>query len=156
VERYGSNPFNAIGSRMLFNLRSLLYAVGVVPPDLFVVGVVATVMLWWQRWRFSERDLVGVLVAVALLFGYSHSYDLAALVLLAPSFWRHLHRRPGPAMVALAMFAVVTFPNSVLERFGSDVLVHARVAIVLAAVGWLLALSARAVESVPEPQRTAA
>lgn len=142
VGRYGSNEFNAVGTRMLFNLRSLLYAAGVHVPDLFALGFVATGALWWLRHRLTARDVLGLLLGTALLFGYGHSYDLAALAVLIPLFWRHLHARAAASLLALALLAAITFPNSALERFHIDLLLHARVALVAGALGWLVALSA--------------
>ncbi len=142
VERYGSHPFNAVGTRMLFNLRSLLHALGLRLPDLFVVGLVATGALWYWRRRLTDRDLLPMLLAVALLFGYSHSYDLAALTVMIGAFWRHLHDRAAAALVALGLLLAISFPNSLLERFEIDVLLHARVALVVAALAWLVRASA--------------
>jgi hypothetical protein len=146
VGRYGGHEYNAVGTRMLFNLRSLLYAAGVRVPDLFALGFVATGALWWLRRRLTERDVLGLLLGAALLFGYAHSYDLAALVVLIPLFWRHLHARPTGSLVALGLLVAIAFPNSMLERFRSDLLLHARVALVAGALGWLAALSAAAAE----------
>jgi len=150
VGRYGSHEYNAVGTRMLFNLRSLLYAVGVRVPDLFALGFVATGILWWLRHRLTDRDVLGLLLGTALIFGYGHSYDLAALVVLIPLFWRHLHQRPTASLVALGLLVAIAFPNSMLERFQSDVLLHARVALVAGALGWLAALSASEAEAEAE------
>jgi hypothetical protein len=94
-------------------------------PDLFVVGFVATLALWHYRRVFSERDLLGCLIGMALLFGYSHSYDLAALVVLIPVFWRHLRTRAPASLVALGLLFVISFPNSLLVGFDSELLLHA-------------------------------
>jgi hypothetical protein len=144
VARYGDYPQNAFGSRMLFNLRSLLHAVGIGTPDLSAVGLLATLALWWYRRSFAERDLLALLIGAALLFGSSHSYDLAALVVLVPAFWRYLHPRAWAALAALALLLAISFPNSMLERFHVDLLLHARVALVVGALLWLMALSADA------------
>ncbi len=142
IGRYGTHPYNTLGSRMLFNLRSLFHAVGMDTPDLFVVGFVATLALWHYRRVFSERDLLGCLIGMALLFGYSHSYDLAALVVLIPVFWRHLRTRAPASLVALGLLFVISFPNSLLVGFDSELLLHARVVFAAGALIWLLVLSA--------------
>ncbi len=144
VGRYGDHPHNALGTRMLFNLRSFFHAVGIATPDLFVVGFLATVALWWSRQRFADRDLLALLIGVTLLFGYSHSYDLAALAVLIPVFWRYLHPRAWASLVALGLLFAISFPNSILEHFHSEVLLHARVMLLAGALLWLMVLSTNA------------
>jgi len=126
-----------------------LHAAGVHVPDLFVLGFVATGVLWWIRRELTGRDVLGLLLGVALLFGYGHSYDLAALAVLIPLFWRHLHGRAAASLVALGLLIAITFPNSMLERFQSDLVLHARVAVVVGALAWLVGLSAAEVEASP-------
>jgi hypothetical protein len=149
IARYGMHWYNVIGTRMLFNLRSLFHAAGLETPDLFVVGLVVTLALWWSRRRVTERDVLPLLIGIAMLFGLAHSYDVAALSLLIPAFWRHLHRRPLGGLVALGLLFAITFPNSQLERFGSELLLHARVALTAGALVWLGMLSAAEAAGIP-------
>jgi len=132
---------------MLFNLRSLFHAAGIEIPDLFAVGFLVAAALWRWRRRVTERDVLPLLIGTALLFGFAHGYDVAALSLLIPAFWRHLHRRPVAGLAALGLLVAIAFPNSLLERFGSELLLHARVALTAGALVWLVALSAA--EAVP-------
>ena len=141
---YGAHSSNALGSRMLFNVQSLLYAAGVTTPSLFALGAIGTLALWYWRHAFVEDDLIGVLLGITLLFGYGHSYDIAALVLLIPAFWRRVHDSAAASAVALTMLFAISFPNSVLEPAGSLLLLHARVAVLCVALVWLLWLSADA------------
>lgn len=160
--RYGAHTSNALGSRMLFNVQSLLYAAGITTPSLFAFGAIGTLALWYWRRAFVEDDLIGVLLGITLLFGYGHSYDIAALVLLIPAFWRRVHDSPAASAVALVMLFAIAFPNSVLEPYGSLLLLHARVAVLCAALAWLLWLSAdaarerREYHGVPDLRPTAA
>jgi hypothetical protein len=142
--KYGGEAHNAVGSRMLFNLQSFLWAVGVTTPNLLPLGFVATLAVWYRRHAFVADDLIGILLAITMLFGYGHSYDVAALVLLIPAFWRRVHADPRAAAVALAMLVAISFPNSVLEPLGLPLVLHARVAVLCAALVWLLLLSAGA------------
>lgn len=144
IAQYMEASYNALTSRMVFGVRSLLLALGVGAPNLLGLGILATLVLFAFRARVVERDLIGVLVGCGLLFGYAHGYDLAALALVIPAFWCHLRGRPAAAGIALALLVGITFPNSVLERFDSAVLLHARVVLVLAALAWLVVLSAEA------------
>jgi len=141
---YGVHASNALGSRMLFNLQSLLFAVGITTPSLIVFGLIGTLALWYWRHVFVENDLLGVVLGITLLFGYGHSYDIAALVLLIPAFWRRVHDSAAASAVALTMLFAISFPNSVLEPYGSLLLLHARVAVLCVALVWLLWLSADA------------
>lgn len=149
IGRYGTHWYNALGTRMLFNLRSLFHAAGIEIPDLIVLGFVVTVVLWWYRRRLTERDVLPLLIGSVMLFGLAHGYDVAALSVLIPAFWRHLHRRPLAGLAALAMLVAIAFPNSLLERFGSELLLHARVALTAAALVWLGAESAAEAAGVP-------
>jgi hypothetical protein len=142
VANYAAAPQNALGSRMVFNLQAFLLTLGIATPNLLVLGVAATIALFAFRTRLAERDLLGVLVGLGLVFGYGHGYDLAALVVLVPAFWCRLRERPGAAGVALALLVGISFPNSLLERLGSPVVLHARVLLVMAALAWLVVLGA--------------
>jgi hypothetical protein len=151
---YGGDAHNALGSRMLFNLQSLLWALGIATPNLLGIGVLATIATWWWRDALAEADVIGVLLGITLLFGYGHSYDVAALVALIPAFWRRVRDDRGAAAVALAMLFAISFPNSVLEPLGIPLLLHARVAVLCAALFWLLRLGvadARSADVVAAP-----
>ena len=144
LRKYGGDAHNALGSRYLFNMESLLWALGVPTPNLLGVGLIATVGLWYRRDAFVADDLLAALVAITMLFGYGHSYDVAVLVLMIPAFWRRVHDDPSASAAALAMLGAICFPNSALAPLGIPFLVHARVAVLCAALVWLLRLSAAA------------
>lgn len=144
VAHYAGAPQNAVGSRMVFNLRSLLYACGLHSPDFLGLGVVATLALFAARERFAAREILGLLIGFGLVFGYGHGYDLAALVVLVPAFWVHLRERPYAAGGALVLLAGITFPNRLLLPLGSEPLLHLRVVLVMLALGWLAALGVAA------------
>jgi hypothetical protein len=101
------------------------------------------VMLWYYRSSISDADILGILVAVSLLFGFTHSYDIAALTPLVPAFWRHVHGSPTGSVWALGLMLVITVPNSTFEPFHLPLLAQARVVALCAALTWLLAMSIR-------------
>src|SRR5262249_27506490 len=142
---YVSGPYNVLGSRMVFGLRNLLYAAGIDAPNLLLAPILLCAVLWHFRSSVSDQDVLAILVSLALLFGFAHSYDIAALAPLVPAFWRHVRTRAAASLVALIAMAVVTFPNSLLESYASPWLLHARVLALCAVLFWLVLMSAKQV-----------
>src|SRR5262249_40031186 len=126
-----------------FGLRNLLYAAGIDAPNLLPVPIVLCGILWHFRSSVADEDLLPILVSLALLFGFAHSYDIAALAPLVPAFWRHVHTRPAASLCALGSMLIVTFPNSLLEPYASQWLFHVRVLALSAVLCWLVLLSAK-------------
>ena len=143
MRAYVSGPYNVLGSRMVFGLRNLLYAAGIDAPNLLPVPIVLCGILWHFRSSVADEDLLPILVSLALLFGFAHSYDIAALAPLVPAFWRHVHTRPAASLCALGSMLIVTFPNSLLEPYASQWLFHVRVLALSAVLCWLVLLSAK-------------
>jgi len=141
--RYAAGPYNTLGSRMIFGLGNVLAITGIATSFLLPVGMLVVGCLWYYRTSLADEDLLALLVGLSILFGYSHSYDIAALMPLVPAFWRHVHSRVVPSLFALALFLVVTLPNSLLEPYVSPLLLQLRVAALLAALCWLMALSVK-------------
>ena len=156
VAVYMEAAYNALTSRMVFGFRSFLIALGVDAPNLLPLGIVATLVLFAFRSRLEQADVLGLLVGSGLLFGYAHGYDLAALVVLIPAFWCRLRGRPVAVTLALALMLGVTFPNSVLEPLGSDVLLHGRALLVVAVLVWLVVLGLEDARTEPARQLDAA
>ncbi len=64
--------FNVLGSGAVFSIQNLLYAAGIKVSQLFPLGIILTGLLWWYRSRLIIDDVVGILVAISLLFGLAH------------------------------------------------------------------------------------
>src|SRR5262249_56759100 len=116
---------------------------GLVPPVLWPLALLIIGWLWWSRASVVDDDLLAILVGLSLLFGFAHSYDIAALVPLVPAYWRHVHGRPAASALALGLMVVVTLPNSLLEPYVSPLVLHLRVLALCVAVGWLMVMSLR-------------
>src|SRR5262249_40206032 len=97
---YVGGPYNVLGSRMVFGWRNFLYSAGVHAPDLLPVGIIFCGLLWHLRSNLADRDVLPILVSLGLLFGFTHSYDMAALAPLVPAFWRHVHTRATASFLA--------------------------------------------------------
>jgi len=133
---------NVLGSGAVFSIQNLLYAAGIKVPQLFPLAIVLTGLLWWYRSRLIIDDVVGILVAISLLFGLAHHYDLVALAPLVAAFWRHVHNRPGAALVAIALMLAMLFPRAYLMTFvHNELLLQYRVPLLLGATIWLLLMS---------------
>jgi hypothetical protein len=141
--RYRAGPYNLLGSRMVFGLGNVLYVAGIDVPLLLPAAFLIVGVLWYSLRGVPAADLLAILVGLALLFGFSHSYDIAALIPLVPAFWRHVHERAAASVVALGLMLVVTLPNSLLESHVSPLFLHLRVVALCVAVGWLMAMSTR-------------
>ena len=147
AQGYASGSYNVLGSRMVFGVRSMLHAAGIDAPSLLPVAMVLSGALWYGRSNIDDHDILAILVSLSLLFGFTHSYDLAALTPLVPAFWRYVHTSPGASMAALGLMLVITVPNSVIEPLDWTLLCHARVVALLVALIWLVALSLRRASS---------
>jgi Glycosyltransferase family 87 len=143
--RYAGGPYNALGSRMIFGLGNVLAVAGIASSFLLPIAMLIVGSLWYYRASLADEDLLPLLVGLSLLFGFSHSYDIAALIPLVPAFWRHVHQRALASLLALSLMLVVTLPNSLLEPYVSPLLLHLRVAALSAAVCWLIAMSIKRV-----------
>jgi hypothetical protein len=148
---------NVLGSEAVFSIQNLLYAAGIKVPQLFPLAIVLTGLLWWYRSRLIIDDVIGILVAISLLFGLAHHYDLVVLAPLLAAFWRHLHNRPGAALVAIALMLAMLFPRAYLMTFvHNELLLQYRVPLLLGATIWLLVMSFKRRAEIQLGSRTAA
>jgi hypothetical protein len=141
--RYAGGPYNVLGSRMIFGLGSMLAVAGIASSVLLPIAILIVGSLWYYRASLADEDLLPLLVGLSLLFGFSHSYDIAALIPLVPAFWRHVHQRALASLLALGLMLIVTLPNSFLEPYVSPLLLHLRVVALSVALCWLIAMSIR-------------
>jgi hypothetical protein len=154
IGRYQMNHLNFLGFIHLFGLQNFLATIGLSLPSLTAVGLLATMILWWFRRRIPDPDILPLLMGLSLLFNLSHDYDLAALVVLFPAFWRHLRGREFEAIVAAVVMLALFLPQrlfwspsrpTVVLSVGVQdaLLVQYRVLIVVGLVIWLLVLDFR-------------
>ena len=78
---------NVLGSPAVFSIQNLLYAAGIQVPQLLLLGIVITGLLWRYRSRLIIDDVIGLLMAISVLFGFAHHYDLIGLAPLMAGFW---------------------------------------------------------------------
>ncbi|MEQ9358322.1 glycosyltransferase family 87 protein [Coleofasciculus chthonoplastes] len=135
---------NVLGTGGVFSLQDLLYTAGMKVPPLLPLGIVLTGLLWWYRSRLIIDDVIGLLMALSVLFGFAHHYDLIALAPLMAAFWRHLHHRSRATFVAITVMFVMCFPRNVLMRFiDSELLLQYRVLLVIGVTIWLGVMSVK-------------
>lgn len=135
---------NVLGFPAVFSLQNLLYTAGIQVPQLLPLGIVITVLLWRYRSRLVIDDVIGLLLAIAVLFGLAHHYDLIALAPLMAAFWRHLYHRPRATFIALTVMFVMCFPRNVLMTFiDSELLLQYRVLLVIGVTIWLGVMSVK-------------
>ncbi len=151
--RYDHLRANAVGFPALFSAQNFLASMGIHAPSLAPFGAAAAAALWAWRSRVVPADVLAFLVGIPLVSGYSHDYDLSALALLVPAFWRHLRGREGPAILVVVLMLILFIPQSLFEPLGSPFLLQFRYPLVLGLLGWLLALSVgrTAVDPGPRP-----
>jgi hypothetical protein len=111
-------------------------------PQLFPLAIVLTGVLWWYHSRLIIDDVIGILLAISLLFGLAHHYDLVVLAPLLAAFWRHVHNRPGATLVAIALMLAMLFARAYLMTFvHNELLLQYRVPLLLGTTIWLLVMS---------------
>ncbi|MEQ9553868.1 MAG: glycosyltransferase family 87 protein [Coleofasciculus sp. G3-WIS-01] len=135
---------NVLGSPAVFSIQNLLYTMGMEMPQLLFLGIVITGLVWRYRSRLIMDDVIGLLMAISVLFGFAHHYDLIALAPLMAAFWRHLSHRPKATLVALTMMFIMFFPRNVLMTFiPSELLLQYRVLLVIGVTIWLGVMSVK-------------
>ena len=150
---YHLNPYNAPGFIRNFGVQNFLATIGFDVPPLLPIGVAATMVLWWHRKRIADPDVLPLLMGLALLFGFSHDYDVSALVLLLPAFWRHLRGRKVEALAAALLMLALFLPQRLFWdtsrimapslQLKDALLVQYRVLVVVVFVVWLTVLATR-------------
>jgi hypothetical protein len=143
VLQYSEGPYNALGSRMVFGLRSTLSAIGVRAPNLAALALLALALIWRFRQRLQREDVLALLVGLSLLFGFSHSYDLVILAPLVPAVARYVSSKRVESLGAIGLLALITWPTSQFEAIGMPLLSQLRVLALAVALGWLALLSVR-------------
>ena len=135
---------NILGTGGVFSLQDLLYAAGLKVPPLLPLGIVLTGLLWWYRFRLIIDDVIGVLMAIALLFGFAHHYDLVALAPMVTAFWRYIHNQPKATWVGLGLLFTILFPRNLLMKFiHNNLLLQYRIVVVLGSTIWLVMMSVK-------------
>jgi hypothetical protein len=133
---------NVLGSPAVFSIQNLLYAAGIQIPQLLPVGIVMMGLLWRYHSRLIIDDVIGLLMAISLLFGFAHHYDLIALAPMVAAFWRHVHNHPKATLVVLTVMLAMIFPrNLVMSFIHSTLLLQYRVFLLLCTTVWLLVMS---------------
>jgi len=131
-------------------LRRFLGIVGLPLPDLLLLAPVAAVGLWMARARIVIPDRFPLLIGIAFQFIYLHDGDLVTLSPIIPAYYRHLAGRPRRwTLLALALAAIVCFPQRLLRRPGIELLPFIRIPAVTALVVWLLFLSLEETSAAP-------
>ncbi|MEQ8753382.1 MAG: glycosyltransferase family 87 protein [Coleofasciculus sp. G1-WW12-02] len=133
---------NVLGTGGVFSLQDLFYAAGIKVPPLLPLGIVLTGLLWWYRSRVIIDDMIGLLMAIALLFGLAHHYDLVVLAPMVAASWRYMHNRPIATWIALGLLFIMLFPrNLVMSFIHSNLLLQYRIVVVLGSTIWFLVMS---------------
>ena len=144
---------NLVGNKHVFGPASFLKAFGFNTPPLFLVlvGLASVMGIWSFRKLIDDRDILPLLVTLSLLFIFSHDYDLAALAVMLPAFWRHLRAKEVHAIVAVIALVLLFLPVRVFQE---GFFAQYRVLIVLALGIWLTILSLRDIKvQVTDPSR---
>jgi hypothetical protein len=149
VSHYSALEANSVGFRHVFSLQNFLAALGLRLPSLAPVGLVAALVLWGFRSRILPSDVLPILLCLSLIFGFAHDYDLTALVLLVPSFWRLLRGRENEALLAVGLMLVLFVPQRLFHASKNDLLLQFRFPVVLVLLGWLLTLTASRTPAAP-------
>ncbi len=135
---------NVLGFPAVFSIQNLLYTAGIKVPQLLPLAIVITGLLWRYRSRLIIDDMIGLLLAISVLFGLAHHYDLIALAPLMAGFWRHLHHLPRATLIALTVMFLMLVPRNVLMTFiDSELLLQYRVLLVIGVTIWLGVMSVK-------------
>jgi len=133
---------NVLGTGGVFSLQDLFYAAGIKVPPLLPLGIILSGLLWWYRSQLIIDDVIGLLMAIALLFGLAHHYDLVALAPIVAAFWRHVHNHPKVTWIALGLLVIMLLPrNFVMTFMDSNLLLQYRIVLLLIMTIWLLVMS---------------
>jgi alpha-1,2-mannosyltransferase len=135
VQGYGTEGPNALGSPRVVTLQSLVYTLGVQLPNLALVAVISTLVLWRFRNRFSRNAVPGLLLGLSVTFISGHDQDYVWLIPLATTLWIHAKRNPQRAVVLALLLVLVLTPLRLLRMGDLEALYHWRTALVLVLMG---------------------
>jgi Glycosyltransferase family 87 len=152
VAHYRASVFNQVDFQHVFGLQSTLAALGLSVPNLLALAAVGVVLLHRSRARLRPIEALAALVALALLAGFSHDYDLVAVLPLAAALLPLAAAGRWESAAGLAMLAAIWLPQRVLRPLGHPLLLHYREVVVAAALTWLVVAALRpAPDDAPQP-----
>lgn len=152
---YKEQPFNELGWYGKMYLQNAIYAIsdywtdgnGLAIPNLMPLAIVFMVALWWFRDRFLLNDILGIALALTFSLGFGNYYDLVILAILVPLFWRHICDSLAQTLIAVFLFAGLSFAVFVPRLFDFPhvvlVFLQLRVFLILGSASWLSYLSCK-------------
>lgn len=135
LQGYGAEGPNAPGFARLVTLQSFLYVVGIQVPNLTLVAVILTLVLWLLRNRISRDAVPGILLALSVTFISGHDQDLPWLIPLATTLWLRARCNRYRAVILGSILVLVMIPLRLLRAFDLEPLYPWRTVLVLLLVG---------------------
>ncbi len=149
IADYKSFHAQSPGFRHGTSIGGVLYLLGLDVPDLTLLAVPIVIWLAWQSRPGLARPLLGPTDAIACLlllyfvFGAAHDYDFVVLAPVLAAVAYHVRQSPPWFAAAVMCFVLISFPQRVLRRFDSDLLLQWRMPVLLAVLLGLLWLAWR-------------
>ncbi|MBF2027832.1 MAG: DUF2029 domain-containing protein [Oscillatoriales cyanobacterium C42_A2020_001] len=147
---YKGTPGMTPGTGYIIGISSVVKALGIDTSKQLTIALTVlgafplTFYLFRQRRWAGKSDILGLLLALPILFVYAHDYDLAILVPLVASFCWYLRSRPLSQLIALGLMIVLFIPYRLISRLDPPVLfLHWRTFVLGAIVTWLFLLVVR-------------
>lgn len=143
LEAYRMSPYSSPAFPHSFSLHALLAAVGMeLPaPALVPAAALAVLLVWRQRRALGDLGVLGALLAVAVLLGPAHDYDLVSLAPLLTALWQA--GGPRARAVLLASLVLLFLPHRLLSGLELPEALRWREAVVVGQLAWLLLASRR-------------
>lgn len=121
---------NSPGFEYLGNLQSLLAKAGLPAPDLTLLAVGFTAMLWFLRKNIHADAIFGLLMAAAVLFMNVHVMDYVWLIPTVTWAWLYSHGSRW-RWVVVALVGLLVLPLRSVRALHIPVLMHWRSVVIL-------------------------
>ena len=109
----------------------MLTAAGIDVPNLKIVGLLLTGLIWVFRERFNLWDILGTLFGISLTFVTGHDYDYICLIPLIGSLLVYTKQKPVIWFCLPPLIFSLIFPQRFIRLLEIPVLNHWRTLVVI-------------------------
>lgn len=139
LKEYQSFLWGLVSFEHVFGLRSLAWSLGIHSPNLMLLGVFFTLILWLLRNYVVKKNILSILTAFGALIIYAHDYDLVIISPLLGTILLLTQNSPLSKIAATLLFIGFFFPQRYIKKFSENSwLWHTREIFLLIALGWVL------------------
>jgi hypothetical protein len=124
---------NFLGFDHKIGLQSLFEAAGITIPNLMLIAIGLTVLLWLFRHQFNQEAILPILLGITLTFtSYCHDYDYVYVFPILTIFCIYICHNISPIWSVIPLVGLLFLPQRLFRAFEITALNHWRTLVVLA------------------------